>query len=124
MRPLDNRKDDLMRFVVHWLVIALALWVTAAILPGIDFKSTTALAIAAVVLGLANALVRPVLTILTLPITILTLGLFYLLVNGFVFYLSSMVVPGFEVSNYWWAVLGAIVVSLISWFVGSFDSKD
>ncbi len=113
-----------MRFVVHLLVIALALWVTAAILPGIGFTSTTALAVAAVVLGLVNALVRPVLTILTLPITILTLGLFYLLVNGLVFYLASLIVPGFEVSSYWWAVLGATIVSLISWFVGSFDSRD
>lgn len=112
-----------MRFVIHWLVIALALWVTAAILPGVGFSTPTALAIGAVVLGLVNALVRPVLTILTLPITILTLGLFYLLVNGFVFYLASMIVPGFEVSSYWWAVLGAIVVSLISWFVGSFQAE-
>jgi putative membrane protein len=113
-----------MRFLMHWLVIALALWVTAAILPGVGFASTTALAVGAIVLGLVNALVRPVLTVLTLPITILTLGLFYLIVNGFAFWLASIIVPGFEVSSFWWAVLGAIVVSLISWFVGGFESKD
>ncbi len=112
-----------MKFLVHWLVIALALWVTAAILPGVGFASTTALAIAAIVLGLVNALVRPVLTILTLPITIVTLGLFYLLVNGFVFFLASKIVPGFEVAGFWWAVLGALVVGVISWFVGAFEEK-
>ena len=112
------------RFLIHWLVIALALWVTAYILPGVNFDSTTALAIAAIVLGLINAVIRPILTILTLPITILTLGLFYLLVNGFVFFLASKIVPGFEVAGFWWAVLGAFVVGLISWFVGSFFKDD
>ncbi len=112
-----------MKFLLHWLVIAIALWVTAAILPGVGFASTQALAIAAIVLGLVNALVRPVLTILTLPITILTLGLFYLLVNGFVFFLASKIVPGFEVAGFWWAVLGALVVGIISWFIGAFEKK-
>ena len=63
--------------------------------------------VAAIVLGLINAVMRPILTILTLPITIITLGLFYLLVNGFTFFLASKVVPGFGVSGFWWAVLGA-----------------
>lgn len=108
------------RFLIHWLVIALALWVTAYILPGVAFSSTTALAVAAIVLGVINALVRPILTLLTLPITILTLGLFYLLINGFTFYLATKVVPGFTVSTFWWAVLGALLVSIVSAFVGSF----
>ena len=112
------------RFLIHWLVIALALWVTAYILPGVHIESTQALAIAAVVLGLINALVRPVLTILTLPITILTLGLFYFLVNGFTFFLVTKLVRGFAVTSYWWAVLGALVVSVISAFVGGFFKED
>ncbi len=112
------------RFLIHWLIIALALWVTAYILPGVNIDSTQALAIAAIVLWLVNALVRPILTILTLPITILTLGLFYFLVNGFTFLLVTKMVPGFGVSSYWWAVLGALVVSIISSFVGSFFDKD
>jgi putative membrane protein len=109
-----------MRFLVHWLVIALALWVTASILPGVEVSSWKSLAIAAIVLGLLNALVRPILVLLTLPITVLTLGLFYLIVNGFTFLLASKLVPGFDVSTFWWAVLGALVMSLVSWFVGSF----
>jgi len=112
------------RFLIHWLVIALALWVTAYILPGVHVGSYQALAIAAVVLGLVNALIRPILTILTLPITVLTLGLFYLLVNGFTFLLASKMVPGFQVDGYWWAVLGAIVVSIVSSFVGAFSGDD
>ncbi|HSL17470.1 MAG TPA: phage holin family protein [Methylomirabilota bacterium] len=112
------------RFLIHWLIIALALWVTAYILPGVDIGSYQALAIAAIVLGLVNALIRPILTILTLPITILTLGLFYLLVNGFTFLLASALVPGFTVHGFWWAVLGALVVSVISSFVGAFAADD
>ena len=113
------------RFLIHWLVIAIALWVTAYILPAVDFDSTTALAIAAIVLGFINAVIRPVLTILTLPITILTLGLFYLLVNGFSFFLASKVVPGFTVASFWWAVLAAVLVSVLSAFIGKFfkDNK-
>ena len=112
------------RFLIHWLVVALALWVTAYILPGVHIDSTQALAIAAVVLGLVNALIRPILTILTLPITILTLGLFYLLVNGLTFLLASKMVPGFYVDGYWWAVLGALGVSIVSSFVGMFAGED
>lgn len=112
------------RFLIHWLVIALALWVTAYILPGVHVGSYQALAIAAIVLGLVNALIRPVLTILTLPITILTLGLFYLLVNGLTFLLASKMVPGFHVDGYWWAVLGALGVSIVSSFVGMFAGED
>jgi len=112
------------RFFIHWLIIAVALWVTAYIIPGISVSSYTALAIAAIVLGLVNALVRPILTVLTLPITILTLGLFYLLVNGFTFLLASWLVPGFEVGGYWWAVLGALVFSVISSFIGMFSDGD
>jgi len=112
------------RFLIHWLVIALALWVTATILPGVQIDSTQALAIAAVVLGLVNALIRPILTILTLPITILTLGLFYLVVNGLTFLLASKIVPGFHVNGFWWSVLGALLVSVISSFVGGVAGDD
>jgi putative membrane protein len=112
------------RFLIHWLIIAAALWVTAYILPGVAIESTQALAVSAIVLGLVNALVRPILTILTLPITILTLGLFYLVVNGLTFLLASKIVSGFHVSGFWWAVLGALLVSVISSFIGGFAADD
>jgi len=112
------------RFLIHWLIIALALWLTSYILPGVQVDSYQALAIAAIVLGLVNALIRPILTILTLPITILTLGLFYLVVNGFTFFLASKIVPGFHVSGFWWSVLGALLVSIISSLVGGVTGDD
>jgi putative membrane protein len=109
-----------MGFLIHWLVVALALWATAYIVPGITFTSWVALALAALVLGLVNAIVRPVLVILTLPITVLTLGLFYLVVNGVAFGLAAYLVPGFRVATVTAAILGALATSVISWFFGIF----
>ena len=113
-----------MKFLVHWFVIAIALWVTAAILPGVEFESTTALAIGAIILGLVNALVRPILTLLTLPITILTLGLFYLCVNGAMLYLAAALTPGFELAGFGSAVLGAIVISIVGMLLGGLVEQD
>jgi putative membrane protein len=111
------------RFIVHCFVVALALGATAYILPGVHVDSWAALAVAALVLGIVNAVVRPILTLLTLPITVLTLGLFYLVVNGLAFALAAWVVPGFTVTGFGWAVLGALMVSLFSWFVGQFTAE-
>ena len=108
-----------MTFLTHWLITALALAVAAYILPGIHVASWMALAVAALVLGFVNAIVRPVLVLITLPITILTLGLFYLVVNGLAFGLAAAIVPGFDIDSFGWAVLGALVVGLASWFVGA-----
>ncbi len=108
------------RFLAHWLVITIALGTAAWILPGVAISSWQALLVAALVLGFVNAVVRPVLTFLTLPITVLTLGLFYLVVNGAAFALAAKVVPGFEVSGCGWAVVGALLVSVLSSFIGLF----
>ncbi len=88
-----------MSLLVHWIVLALALWVAANVVPGVGVSSWSALLIGAAVLGMVNTVVRPVMTILTLPITVLTLGLFYLVVNGAAFGLAAAVVPGFDVSG-------------------------
>jgi putative membrane protein len=112
-----------MTFLVHWLIVGVALWVTASIVPGVTVSSYTTLALAALVLGLVNALVRPVLVLVTLPLTIVTLGLFYLVVNGLAFGLAAWLVPGFEVSSFGTAVLGALVVGLVSWGIGLLASK-
>jgi putative membrane protein len=106
-------------FLTHWLITALALAVAAYILPGLHVASWAALAVAALVLGFINAIIRPVLVLITLPITILTLGLFYLVVNGLAFALAAAVVPGFDIDSFGWAVLGALVVGFTSWFVGA-----
>jgi putative membrane protein len=107
-------------FLVHWIVMAAALWGTAYLLPGVHVTSWAALAIGSLVLGFMNAVVRPILFILTLPITVLTLGLFYLVVNGLAFALAAAVVPGFSTDSISWAILGALVASLISTVVGAF----
>jgi putative membrane protein len=109
-------------FLFHWLVTGLALWVATWILPGIHVTSATALVVAALVLGFINAVIRPVLVLVTLPITVLTLGLFYLVVNGVAFGLAAAIVPGFTVDSLLWAILGALVVGLVSWFVGALSA--
>ena len=108
------------RFLTHWFVTAVALGVAAWALPGIHMASWGTLAVAALVLGFVNAVVRPLLVIVTLPFTILTLGVFYLVVNGAAFGLAAALVPGFSVDSFLWAMLGALVVGLASWFIGTF----
>jgi putative membrane protein len=112
-----------MSFLAHWLVVAVALWVTTEMVPGVSVSSYTTLALAALVLGLVNALVRPVMVIVTLPLTIITLGLFYLVVNGLAFGLAAALVPGFDVTSFGTAVLGALVVSLVSWGISLLSGK-
>jgi putative membrane protein len=108
------------RFLVYWLTTTLALWVSDTVLAGVHVPSTPALLVAGLVLGVINAIVRPILVILTLPITIITLGLFYLVVNGLAFALAAGLVEGFAVDSLGWAIAGAFVVSVVSWFVGLF----
>jgi putative membrane protein len=105
-------------FVVHWAVLAAALWFTSRVVPGVSIDSFTTLAIAAAVLGVVNTVVRPVITLLTLPLTIVTLGAFYLFVNGFAFGFSAALVPGFRVSGVFSAVAGAFVTGFAAWLVG------
>jgi putative membrane protein len=111
-------------FLIHTVVLAVAIWITANVVPGVTVASWSALAIAALVLGVVNAIVRPILVILTLPITVLTLGLFYLVVNGIAFALAAALVPGFGIASVTAAVLGALLTSVISWFIGIFVKKD
>jgi putative membrane protein len=107
------------RFVAHWMVTGLSLIVADWLIVGIRIRSTAALVLGALVLGLVNALVRPLLVLLTLPLTIVTLGLFYLVVNGAAFALAAALVPGFDVHSFGAAVLGALVVSVVSWAIGT-----
>ncbi|MGQ0736074.1 MAG: phage holin family protein [Acidobacteriota bacterium] len=107
-------------FLLHTLILAVAIWVTAAVVPGVTVSSGLALAVAAIVLGAVNAIVRPILVVLTLPLTVLTLGLFYLVVNGMAFGLAAALVPGFSITSWVAAVLGAFLTSALSWFIGAF----
>jgi putative membrane protein len=76
-----------------------------------------------VVLGLVNAIIRPILLVLTLPLTVLTLGLFYFVVNGIAFNMAAALVPGFHVANLWTGILAALVVSVVSWLIGAITGK-
>ena len=111
-------------FLVHTAILAVAIWVTAQVVSGVTVASWTALSLAALVLALVNAIVRPVLLILTLPITVLTLGLFYLVINGAAFGLAAAFVPGFGVASWTAAILGALLTSLLSWAIGIFVRRD
>ena len=110
------------RFLVRALTAAIGLWVAETLIDGISFDSAAWLLVAAVVLGLINAVVRPLAVILTLPITLITLGLFLLVVNAGMLALAGWMLPGFHVAGFWPAFWGAIVVSLVSgvgsWFFG------
>jgi putative membrane protein len=107
-------------FLTRLVITALGLWVAKTIVSGVVIVGWGNLIIAAVLLGIVNAFVRPILIILTLPITILTLGLFLMVVNGISLALVAWLMPGVSVSGLWAATLGAILVSLTSWFANSF----
>jgi putative membrane protein len=107
-------------FFVRLVITALGLWVADALLNGIGFDSTGALIVSALVLGVVNAFIRPIIFILTLPLTVLTLGLFTLIVNGISLALVAALVPGFHIAGLWSATIGAIIVWLTSWAASAF----
>ena len=106
-----------MGFLIRVLVNILAIVVAAKLVRGIEVDGVLSAVAAGLLLGVVNAVVRPVLLVLTLPITLVTLGLFLLVLNGLCFWLVATVVKGFHVSGFWPAVLGALVVSVMSWVV-------
>jgi putative membrane protein len=108
------------RFIARILISALGLWIATRLVPGIEADTWRTLLLAALLLGIANAIVRPVLVILTLPITIVTLGLFLLIINGFMLELVAFFLHGFHVHGLVAAVLGSIVVGLTGWIGSTF----
>ena len=103
-----------MTLLLVWILNSVALLAVAYLLPGIVVASFGSAMLAALILGLVNMLVRPVLVILTLPITIVTLGLFLFVINALLFWFVGSVLKGFQVQGFWWAVGGAILYSIIS----------
>jgi len=110
----------MIRILVHWLVNAAALLLVAYLYPGVHVESLPAALAAALVLGLVNVLIRPLIVILTLPVTILTLGLFLLVINALMFWLVAEVVHGFAVNDFGAALLGSILYSVITLVAGWF----
>lgn len=108
-----------MKLLIGWLLNALALLAVAYFVPGIHVSSFMTALIAAVVIGLANILIKPILLILTLPVTILTLGLFIFVINGLLFWLAGYFLQGFDVKTITAGIVGAIVYSVISWILSA-----
>ena len=111
-----------MGFVVRVLINAGALALAARLVPGITLAGWKPALVAGLVLGLVNAVIRPVLVILTFPLTLVTLGLFLLVLNAFCLALTAWVVPGFDVRGFWPALLGALIVTIVSWLLTAFVS--
>lgn len=112
-----------MKLLLRWVVNAGALLLLASYLPGITVSGWYAALITALVLGLVNALIKPFLVILTLPINIITLGLFTLVINAILFWFVASFIEGFAVAGFWPAFWGALIMSLVSWLVSSLLKK-
>jgi putative membrane protein len=106
-------------FLLRAAIAALGLWVASEIFDGLVVESASKLIVAGLILGLVNAFVRPLAFILTLPLTVLTLGLFLLVLNAGMVALVAWIVPGFEISGFWTAVGTALIVSVVSWAASS-----
>ena len=108
-----------MRFIARMLLNALAIMLAASFVPGVLLTGMVPAIIAGVLLGFVNALIRPVLLLLTLPFTLLTLGLFIFVVNAICFALTAALVPGFDLTGFFAAFFGALVVTIVSWIINA-----
>lgn len=113
----------MLRLLVVWLINTAALIAVAYLMPSISISSFGAALIAALLLGLVNTFIRPLLVLLTLPVTILTLGLFIFVINGLLFWAVGSLLEGFYVAGFWSAVFGAIIYSLVSWLLSALVLK-
>ncbi len=105
--------------LIRWLMLTVAILAAAYLLPGIEVAGIFSAFFAAAILGILNALLRPLLLLLTLPLNILTLGLFTFVINALMLMMASGVIAGFHVGGFWYAVLGSLVIGLISWLLTS-----
>ena len=105
--------------LIRWLIMTLAILAVPYLISGVQVGSFGSAMLTAAILGILNALVRPVLIILTLPLTILTLGLFILVINALLFMLAGAIVPGMYVASFWSAFFASIIVSIVSWILNS-----
>ncbi|MEC5158983.1 putative membrane protein [Janthinobacterium sp. CG_23.3] len=113
-----------MRLILTWLINAAALFAVPYLMHSVSVSNVAAALLAALVLGLVNTLVRPLLVLLTLPVTVLTLGLFIFVLNGFMFWLVAKLVDGFHVDSFWAAIGGALLYSVISWALSTLLLKN
>ncbi len=110
-------------FLIRWAISALGLWLADQLLIGIAFDSTSTLLGAALLLGIVNAIVRPIAVLLTFPFTLVTLGLFLLVINAAMLGLVAALLDGFEIASFWSALGGWLIVSITSWFASGFVGR-
>lgn len=112
-----------MNIIVNWLISAMVIFVVAYLLPGVHMESfVTALAVA-VVLGVMNVIIKPILFVLTLPVTVLTLGLFTFVINAFLIVVTDAIVPGFKVDGFWWALLYSVLISIVTAVLRQYEKQ-
>jgi putative membrane protein len=119
-------------FLVSWMIDSLALYIIVRLFPQVNIVNLVppdngiitaegflTLIFAAFILGLLNSVLKPILHVFALPITILTLGLFTIVITGFVFWLATLIVPGFSVVSFWWAIIGGVLFGIVNWLINS-----
>ena len=111
--------DHLAPFLLHWAITALSLWAASHIFKGVRFDGAGSLVVSALLLGFANAIVKPLLIVLTLPLTLLSFGLFLLVINALVILLVAALVRGFHISGFWTALFASLFIWLMSLVIGS-----
>lgn len=111
--------NHLTPFLLHWAITALSLWVASLVFKGLRFDSSATLIVSALLLGFANAIIKPILIVLTLPLTLLTFGLFVLVINALMLMLVAKLVRGFQVYSFWTAFFAGVFISVLSIGVGA-----
>jgi putative membrane protein len=111
--------SNLTPFLLHWGITAMSLWVASHLFSGVKFDGLSSLLVSALLLGFANAIIKPLLVVLTLPLTLLTFGFFVLVINALMMLLVARLVSGFRVSSFWTAFFASIVISLLSIVIGT-----
>src|SRR6266542_1862109 len=112
--------ESLTAFLLHWAITAVSLWVASLIFKGLKFENASSLVLSALLLGFANAILRPVLIVLTFPLTLVTFGLFLLVINALMILLVAKLVKGFKVSSFWTAFFASIFISMLGLVIGAF----
>ena len=117
---MPDMLQNLTPFLLHWGITALSLWVASHVFSGLKFASVSALIVSALLLGFANAIVKPLLIVLTLPLTFITFGLFLLVINALMIQLVAWLVKGFKLSGFWAAFFASIFISVLSFALEAF----
>jgi putative membrane protein len=112
--------QNIIEFLAYWGITALSLWVASFIFRGIAFSDRQSLFVSALLLGLANTIIKPVIVLLTIPLTILTFGLFLLVINALMMLMVAWAVPGFRISGFWTAFFASIFIAMLSFLLGLF----